>query len=165
MASERVSLNYENLSTKYIIKNRDYSKQYCKIYLVRLEKMSDIFEDVIQNKWKDKYKCCKLHKLSDENKGEKYIVIGTLFKDQKLKPSVLKRLSEANQLVPQPVYTHFTHESDTLYVEDELQRYQLTGKLQIIRLRLSCKYQFVCRINRNEFSYWYNVCFTSRGFR
>ncbi|KAK9880463.1 hypothetical protein WA026_011709 [Henosepilachna vigintioctopunctata] len=54
----------------------------------------------------------------------------TLFKDQKLKPSIVKELSEANQLLPQPIITNYTNESDMLYVEDELQRYQLYGNLK-----------------------------------
>lgn len=124
--TERKSLNYINNSSKYDNKNKDYSKQYCRIYLARLEKMSTLLEPIIKKKWKD-YKILKLHKLAENATNEKCVVIGTLFKDQKLKPSVLKQLSDEQQIVAQPIHKHFTHESDLLYVEDELQRYQLLG--------------------------------------
>lgn len=96
--------------------------------------MTKILEEVIKKKWKDKYPICKLHKLADEEDNEKFVVIGTLFKDQKLKPSVLKWLSEDNHLAPQPIYNHFTDQSDVLCVEDEIQRYQLIGSLTGERL-------------------------------
>lgn len=123
---ERITLPYKNCSEKFTSKSNDYSRQYCSIYLTRLHEMETFLVQRIQQKWGDKYPICKLHKLTEEN-YDKCVVIGTLFKDQKLKPSVLKRLAEGNQLVPQPILTHFTDESDVLFMEDEVQRYQLIG--------------------------------------
>lgn len=92
--------------------------------------MGEILEENIKRKWKREYRMCKLHKLAEQNSDEKCVVVGTLFKDQKLKPSVLKQLAETNQLVPQPVYAHCTDESDVLYIEDGMQRYEIEGMLQ-----------------------------------
>lgn len=75
-----------------------------------------------------KYPVIKVHKLQEES-NKKCIIIGTLFKDQKLKPSILKKISEVNSLIPQPVYTHFSDESDQLFIEDDLQRFQLIGNI------------------------------------
>jgi DNA polymerase delta subunit 2 len=130
---ERLSLPYKNLSAKWTQSTPNYSKQYCNIYLIRLKKMSKLLEDRIEKKWGKTYPVCQLHKLSAEKYG-KCVVIGTLFKNQKLKPSILKRLAEGNQLVPQPVLTHFTDKSDELFIEDELQRYQLIGGLECANL-------------------------------
>lgn len=69
-----------------------------------------------------------------EETNKKCIIIGTLFKDQKLKPSILKKISEKNSLIPQPVYTHFADESDLLYIEDDLQRYQVIGNIETHKL-------------------------------
>lgn len=124
---ERIELDYKNNSEKFTKQTKDYNKQYCSIYLTRLKEMEEILLERIQNKWGDKYPVQKLYKLSEDNKG-KTVVIGTLFKDQKLKPSVLKQLAEGNQLIPQPIITHFTDESDVLFIEDELQRFQIIGK-------------------------------------
>lgn len=90
--------------------------------------MEPLLLDRIKRKWGNTYPVCKLHKITEEE-YDKCIVIGTLFKDQKLKPSVLKQLAESNQLVAPPIVTHFTDESDVLYIEDELQRFKLLGKI------------------------------------
>ncbi|KRT79205.1 hypothetical protein AMK59_8053, partial [Oryctes borbonicus] len=117
----------KNLSTRFSRKNDDYN-QFFKMYNVRLDRMSKYLLDAIKKKWGDKYPICKLYKLAEEDE-DICVVIGTLFKDQKLKPSVLKQLAESNQLMPQPITNRFTDESDVLYLEDELQRFQLEGIL------------------------------------
>lgn len=124
---ERISLNYENLSKKFADQPKDYNRQYCSIYLVRLKSMEILLKREIEVKWGNKFPLCKLYKLSEED-YDKCIVIGTLFKNQKLKPSILKELAEANQLTPQPILSHFTDSSDVLYIEDELQRYEVLGE-------------------------------------
>lgn len=123
---ERLSLDYRNLSERFTKHSNEYNKQYCSIYNVRLQQMTEILVEKVTKKWGSEYPIIQLHKLS-ESDFEKCIVIGTLFKDQKLKPSLLKQLAESNHVTPQPVVTHFTDESDLLYIEDEVQRYQLIG--------------------------------------
>ncbi|KAJ3655302.1 hypothetical protein Zmor_014437 [Zophobas morio] len=128
-SSERLSLDYINLSQKWSEAVPNYNKQYFNIYIVRLKEMTKLLEHRIEKKWGKTYPVCKLHKLSEE-KHAKCVVLGTIFKNQKLKPSILKQLAEGNQLVPQPIITHFTDKSDQLYIEDELQRYLLVSCLQ-----------------------------------
>lgn len=125
---ERSTLEYTNYSKKFSQVNPNFNKQYCNLYVTRLHQMTPLLENRINQKWGDTYPVCKLHKLSEDD-HPKVIVIGTLFKDQKLKPSVLKQLAEAHSLIPQPIVTKYTLESDTLHLEDELQRYQLVEGL------------------------------------
>lgn len=75
---------------------------------------------------------CPLKKMGDlrEEHPEKCVLIGTLFVHQKLKPSILRDISEETQLAPQPVRSHFVDESDQLILEDELQRIRLFGKMK-----------------------------------
>lgn len=127
MSGQRITLDYKNLSQRFAKQTNDYNKQYCSIYTIRLQQMTAMLMERVSQKWGDEYPVLKLHKLS-ESDCEKCVVIGTLFKDQKLKPSLLKEISESNNLLPPPVLTHFTDDSDVLYIEDELQRYQLIGK-------------------------------------
>lgn len=97
--------------------------------------MSKILEESIKKKWNNEYPLYKLHELSEREQHEKCVIIGTLFKDQKMKPSVLKELSEENQLLPQPVVSITDVadvQSDALYIEDESQRYKLIGELNNI---------------------------------
>lgn len=68
--------------------------------------------------------------LREEN-PEKCIVVGTIFVAQKLKPSILREISEKNQLAPQPVRLNCTDESDMLILEDEVQRIQLLGEMKV----------------------------------
>lgn len=123
---ERIVLPYKNLSQRFTKRSNNYNKQYCSIYTVRLQQMTVLLMEKISKKWGSEYPVLALHKLS-ENDCDQCVVIGTLFKDQKLKPSLLKQISEANHLLPQPVVTHFADDSDVLYIEDESQRYQLLG--------------------------------------
>lgn len=124
----RVEVSYENLSDKFKINSLDYTKQFCHIYLKRLQQSTCFLKESIDEKWGNEFPVIELHKLTDLD-GVKCIVMGTLFKDQKLKHSILKELSEANQLLPQPILSHFTDSSDKLCIEDELQRYVLTGNI------------------------------------
>lgn len=123
---ERKCVKYENLSTKFSDQQPDYTRQYCSIYKARLKEMGMFMMERIKRKWGSTYPVCKLYNLAQE-KYEKCIVIGTLFKDQKLKPSILKQLAEANQITPQPLLSNFSDESDRLFIEDELQRYEILG--------------------------------------
>lgn len=126
MAQPRKEAIYEPLSAKFSRQIFDYSRQYCSIYKARLKEMETYAMKQIERKWGSRYPIYKLHNLS-EKKSEKCIVIGILFKDQKLKPSILKQISEANQLTPQPLLSNFSDESDRLFIEDELQRYEILG--------------------------------------
>lgn len=122
----RTLATYKNLSSRFSRKTDDYNNQYYKIYNVRLSQMNVYLLEAIKRKWGDRFPVCKLYKLAEENE-DICVVIGTLFKDQKLKPSVLKQLAESAQLMPQPILNHFTDDSDVFYIEDELQRFQLEG--------------------------------------
>lgn len=132
----RTSAYYRNLSSRFSRKTDDYNNQFYKIYNIRLDQMNKYILEAIKTKWGDKYRICKLYKLAEEN-DDICVVIGTLFKDQKLKPSVLKQLAESNQLMPQPILAHCTDESDVLYIEDELQRFQLEGNRNDLILPVS----------------------------
>nr|XP_023015555.1 DNA polymerase delta small subunit [Leptinotarsa decemlineata] len=125
---KRVSVDYINNSQKFSSQIQDYNKQYCSIYLARLKEMEILLREKINKVWGSKFPIVKLHKLSEEN-YEKCVVIGTLFKDQKLKPSILKQLMESS-LMASPVLDHFTDESDKLFIEDEMQRFEVLGNIR-----------------------------------
>lgn len=66
-----------------------------------------------------------------EDIPETCVLIGTLFKHQSLKPSILRDISEVTQLAPQPVRENFVDDADKLILEDELQRIRLLGKMDV----------------------------------
>ncbi|XP_059053766.1 DNA polymerase delta subunit 2 [Achroia grisella] len=122
---ERQAVDYVDTSYRFYQVSRDFSKQYAHIYSARLNAYRTLITTIIRKKWPSHYKILKLCELRE--KHEKCIVIGTIFKLQELKPSILKDLSEQLEIIPQPPRTHFVHDSDSLVLEDELQRIRLIG--------------------------------------
>jgi len=74
-------------------------------------------------------------RLSELQLDQDCIIIGTLYKQMELKPSILKEISEQNGLVAPPPgdgsRSRFTDPSDELILEDELQRVALTGDIAV----------------------------------
>lgn len=97
---ERQNVDYKDCSNRFYQVSRDFSKQYAHIYSARLNTFRNILAPVIMKKWSNKYKILKLCELRD--KGTPCIIIGTIFKHQELKPSILKELSDQLEIIPQP---------------------------------------------------------------
>lgn len=121
---------YKNCSDRFQLKSFDYHRQYCHIYAGRLKEFSRLLLPKVQEKWKQKPMAikdlCELQDLS-----EMCCIIGTIYKHQTHKPSILKEISEENQLAPQPPREHYADKDDKLVMEDELQRVRLTGNIQL----------------------------------
>ncbi|XP_049874101.1 DNA polymerase delta subunit 2 [Pectinophora gossypiella] len=123
---ERHVVDYVDCSKRFYEVSRDFSKQYAHIYSARLNTFRNILGAAIHKKWSNKYKILKLCELRE--KHTLCVIVGTLFKLQELKPSILKELSDQLEIIPQPARTHFVHDADSLVLEDELQRIKLVGE-------------------------------------
>ncbi|XP_044737618.1 DNA polymerase delta subunit 2-like [Chrysoperla carnea] len=119
----RKECKYSNLSTRFKPSLESFTKQYYHIYLTRLIDVKNRLLERIEKKWGKKYPICELANAGDQ--PGLCIVLGTIYKEQKLKPSILKEIAEESQLIPQPIRTHFTDDSDVLILENEQQRVQL----------------------------------------
>lgn len=72
------------------------------------------------------YTYVEVSRLALESPGKSYILIGVLYKDQKLKPSILRDLSKELQLEAQPS-KNYASTDDKLFLEDETLRIRLVG--------------------------------------
>jgi len=74
-------------------------------------------------------------RLSELQLDQDCVIIGTLYKQMELKPSILKEISEQNGLVAPPPgigsRSRYSDPSDELILEDELQRVALTGNIDV----------------------------------
>ncbi|KAJ9596901.1 hypothetical protein L9F63_012082 [Diploptera punctata] len=144
----RSECSYTNLSERFK-HEADFTRQFAHIYAVRLDKMRNIILKKAHKKWGADVKVRKLFELAEEE-SRKCVVIGTLFKHQVLKPSILKEISEENlsstnlnnsvqlySLGKNISWPHshqepwYVDDTDELILEDELQRIRLIGKLDV----------------------------------
>lgn len=124
----RFAGDFENHSEKFLLKKREFIKQYFGFYTSRLEKVIEPVTCAAIEKWGTEIPVKKLAELREED-SDKCILVGTLYKQQKLKPSILVELSEENHVPPQPT-TVFHDDSDRVILEDGLNRIGLTGKIE-----------------------------------
>lgn len=68
----------------------------------------------------------EISSLALENVEKSYILIGILYKDQKLKPSILRDLSKELQLEVQQS-SNYASAEDNLFLEDKTLRIRLVG--------------------------------------
>lgn len=123
---ERKELAYEDLSATFKLADRDFNKQYAGIYAVRLLKFQTLLEARVEIKWGKQY---EIKKLVDLVPHEKVLVFGIIYKQQELKPSILREVSDEHQLLPLPPKTKYISGNDLLILEDELQRILLVGNI------------------------------------
>lgn len=123
---ERKQAEYTNLSKKFVNTRNDYSKQFAHIYSARLAELRDILIPRLKAKWGT----IPVVKLADlENlDGQECVIIGTLYKHQQWKPSILRELSEDHQLSAPCARSNYCSEKDVPYLEDEMLRIKLVGE-------------------------------------
>ncbi|XP_012526913.1 DNA polymerase delta subunit 2 [Monomorium pharaonis] len=120
---KRQPIQYEDLTGNFDDKVIDFSKQFCSIYAARLAELREILVPRVVAKWGE-VQILKLAELEDFE-GEECVIIGTLYKHQKWKPSILHELSEDHQLtLPEP-RSNYCSEKDQLFLEDEMLRIKL----------------------------------------
>ncbi|KAK0082614.1 hypothetical protein PV325_010117 [Microctonus aethiopoides] len=112
---------------RFKIAQRSFDKQYFNIYKARLKALKEVLIEKAKQKWA-RHKILQISELSEVNSdNELVIIVGSIYKHQELKPSMLKELSYELQLIPQPVRSNYSSEKDQIFLEDEMMRIKLVG--------------------------------------
>eukprot|EP01103_Thecamoeba_quadrilineata_P013508 TRINITY_DN3772_c0_g1_i1.p1 TRINITY_DN3772_c0_g1~~TRINITY_DN3772_c0_g1_i1.p1 ORF type:complete len:490 (+),score=116.51 TRINITY_DN3772_c0_g1_i1:43-1470(+) len=114
-------------SNRFRIQKKNYSNQYFSLYNRRLDKMRVILQDRIQKELDKSDSQVTLEQIQGLTEQKSCIVIGTLYKEMPLKPTVLSEYAKDRALVPQPPRESFVSDKDTLFLEDEKGRISLAG--------------------------------------
>ena len=141
MTLTRKTTEYEN-SGQFIINNKKYDEQYYQIYCRRIEVLRPVIQEKAQKLWPN----VPVVETVLELKGEKSIIIGTVFKDMPLRPSVLAQYAKEvsfihffviffivylyqknnkREITALPKKQSFINEKDTIGIEDESGRIKL----------------------------------------
>lgn len=121
---DRKIVSFRDLG-RFKLAERRYDDDSLNIYTARL---NDLREDTLRRakqKWTD-HPHVEVSRLTLESPGKPYILVGVLYKDQKLKPSLLRDLSKELQLEAQPS-NNYASVDDKLFLEDETLRIRLVG--------------------------------------
>ncbi|CAN4106406.1 unnamed protein product [Withania somnifera] len=117
---------YRSLDDSFGIQKEVYrGQQYSQIYFARLHLMRTLLYSLLPN-WKPHLPVCTVLGLEE---GKECIIVGTLYKNMKLKPSILDEYSKERSVSPLVRHDNFTHPDDNLVLEDESGRVKLSGCL------------------------------------
>lgn len=117
---------YQSLDESFGIQKEVYrGQQYSQIYFARLHLMRTLLYSLLPN-WKPHLPVCTVLGLEE---GQECIIVGTLYKHMKLKPSILDEYSKERSASPLVQRDNFTHADDNLVLEDESGRVKLSGCL------------------------------------
>ena len=122
---ERATATYTNKDEKFNLPKRDYDRQYSQLYFYRLVRMRPMLERAARLRWMDGV---PLVRILDIAEGEEVVVIGTLFKQMSLKPSILDEYTKDRGLAQHLGRTRFTSPDDAFVLEDEGARVALSGE-------------------------------------
>ncbi|XP_001605019.1 DNA polymerase delta small subunit [Nasonia vitripennis] len=123
---ERATVKYTDQTDRFSKEGDNYTKQFASLYVKRLEELYPILKEKLTKKWGKDVHLIPLSDIEDQH-GKRCAIIGTLYKHQPNKPSILQELSEEHQMtvpVPKPDYCS---DEDQLFLEDQTSRIRLTG--------------------------------------
>ncbi|XP_066359753.1 DNA polymerase delta small subunit-like isoform X2 [Miscanthus floridulus] len=123
---ERKQAAYSNLDERYAIQGEKYQgQQYSHIYFTRLHHMRNLLHALVPS-LKPLLPVTTVLGLEE---GKDCIVVGTLYKHMKLKPSILDEYAKERSAIPLVKPHNFMHPDDHLILEDESGRVTLAGAI------------------------------------
>ncbi|XP_030526063.1 DNA polymerase delta small subunit [Rhodamnia argentea] len=123
---QRKQSAYHSLDETFEIQKEVYrGQQYSQIYFARLHMLRTLLYSLVPS-WKPHVPVCTVLGLEG---GKECIIVGTLYKHMKLKPTILDEYSKERSAAPLVKRHNFMHPDDHLVLEDESGRVKLGGSL------------------------------------
>ncbi|KNA16735.1 hypothetical protein SOVF_086010 [Spinacia oleracea] len=121
---QRKHSHYHNLDEAFMVRNEVYKgQQYSQIYYARLHLLRTVLHSLLPH-WKSHIPVRNILGLEE---GKECILVGTVFKDMKLKPCILDEYAKERSVIPVVKPHNFMHPDDHLILEDESGRVKLEG--------------------------------------
>eukprot|EP00798_Chlamydomonas_sp_ICE-L_P023274 gene23274-30504_t len=122
---QRATTTYSCQNDRFRIKKRNYERQYAQLYFSRLMTMSQFMRDKVTKRWP----CLDLVKILDVGaiEDKEVIAFGTLYKEMKLKPSIMDEYTKDRGVAQMLSGTNFCSDTDHLVLEDEGGRMIIRG--------------------------------------
>jgi len=91
VALDRAGASYTPRYQRFLVKSRVYSQQYSHIYSRRIAQLRGVVTAAAHAKWSDASAYSECSKVIDLRPGSttEWLVVGCIYKDQPLKPSIL----------------------------------------------------------------------------
>lgn len=118
---QRTTCTYRNHDEKFKLGNRDYDRQFSQLYFYRLAQLRPRVIENAKRTWPD----VEYVRVLDVPEDKEVFIVGTLFKEMSLKPSILDEYTK--DVAPLVGGTRFTDSSDVAVLEDEGGRVSLVG--------------------------------------
>lgn len=121
----------------------DRRENYGSVYNVRLRTLSDRLKHAAAEKWAGGFleALPLVDQISSIQKGVDVVVVGTVYKEMRLKPDILEEMAKQRVIsVRKTVSTYVSEgrEGEIIYVEDESGRLQLAAKSGCQGLEMLC---------------------------
>eukprot|EP01100_Stratorugosa_tubuloviscum_P007115 TRINITY_DN2992_c1_g1_i2.p1 TRINITY_DN2992_c1_g1~~TRINITY_DN2992_c1_g1_i2.p1 ORF type:complete len:474 (+),score=165.54 TRINITY_DN2992_c1_g1_i2:32-1453(+) len=132
---KRIEANYNPNYERFIIRDKNYSQQYSQIYNARFEEIKPWLNLVLKTKYK-KYNI-PIQRTLDLKEGELCFLIGTIYKDMPLKPTVLQQFEKQKLFTIIPPRSNFVSQDDKLILEDNAGRITLLCDQEVVKKTIS----------------------------
>ncbi|KAG2422561.1 hypothetical protein HXX76_015941 [Chlamydomonas incerta] len=111
----RESASYTNLDGRFRASKRTYERQYAQLYFSRLMLLKNVMRNRVEQLWPGMPVCSIL----EVQEGKEVAVIGTIYKNMKLKPSILDEYTKDRGLKAALGAANFCADDDGVVMEDD----------------------------------------------
>ncbi|KAL2268614.1 hypothetical protein VTJ83DRAFT_3460 [Remersonia thermophila] len=132
---ERSESKYQPLATFALPKERNYHQQFADVYFIRLAKIKPIVEEIAHAAWEGTVvggeTATKVDRVLDVRQGQLCWVVGTVYMEMPLKPSVLEDISHDRWIAaPTTADKYYSPDGgDKIMLEDDSGRLTLVGSI------------------------------------